>query len=140
MKAFKFVIIGAMFLLAAECELPDDLGLTPAQRLEGTWKVDDGELKSADNWYYVDIQISSLDSNGILIDNFHTLGEGVSIVAEINGMQLTVPNQTVANDWTIEGSAIISSGYDVLNWTYKVDDGSGIWQNYSATYTKVEGY
>ncbi|MBN1950429.1 MAG: hypothetical protein JW801_04450 [Bacteroidales bacterium] len=138
MKAYRLLLVGALFLLAAECEFTDNTGLSVAQRLEGKWHVEDTELKNADDWYDTDIYISELDSNSLVIENFHNLGG--SMVANIAGMTLDVPNQEVANGYTIEGSATISFDYNQLVWTYRLDDGSGIWTNWSATYTKIEGY
>jgi len=137
MKALRFLMIGSLILLSAQCELLEDSTLSMAERLEGRWKVEETDLKAG--WYYTEIFISPIDSNRIMIDNFYGLEAG-SIYAEISGMRLIVPEQVFANDFTVRGSADISSGYDQMNWVYDIDDGSGIWESFSAVYVKDDLY
>lgn len=140
MKTLRNLIIVAIVLFASSCEDPLDSDLSVAQRLEGRWHVEEPELKSTDDWYYVDLYISSVDSNRILIDDFHALGVGTTVYADISGMRIIIPTQSVANDWLIRGSADISNDYNKLVWAYEVDEGSGFWTDVSATYTKADAY
>jgi hypothetical protein len=135
MKTKRNILFTALVLLLAGCEEFSDM--TVAERLEGRWEVmEDTQLKDA---YEVDIEISPIDSNRILIDNFYGLEAG-SIYADISGMTLNVPTQELGNGYTVRGSAIISFGYNRMDWEYDVDDGSGIWMSQTAVYTKVEDY
>lgn len=138
MKTLRNILLIAIFIAATSCEILDTEGnLSVAERLEGSWKADDDYLlKSTDNVYYPYIDKSPIDSNTIEIDNFHELGRGISVEASISGFNISLPQQTVGNGWTVRGSATISSNYKQLTWTYFVDDGSGIWDEENVLYTK----
>lgn len=135
MKTQKNIIMASLILLFAGCEEFGDM--TVAERLEGRWEVlEDTNIKNAEDSYEVDIEISPIDSNRILIDNFFQLN--ASVYADISGMTLIVPTQEVGNGFTVRGSATISFAYDRLDWEYDVDDGSGVWMSQTAVFTKVE--
>ncbi len=121
------------------CELLDDeSNLTIAERLEGRWSVEeDNPFKSAEEIYPVYIDISPIDSNTILIDNFLKLDEGAAI-ATINGMTLNLPNQSLPGGFDIYGSGTIASNYKKITWLYFVDDGSGYWIEVNSIYTKLD--
>ena len=141
MKALRSILIATAVLCTVSCEMLDiDSNLTIAERLEGRWLVEeDTPLKSTDDFYRVYIDISPVDSNRILIDNFYGINSG-SVYADISGMTLNLPVQNLQGGFTIYGSAIISANYKKITWDYFVDDGSGIWEKVSAIYTKEEDY
>ncbi len=130
----------SLFMVLYSCELLDDqTNLTVAERLEGRWKVEENNpFKSAQDSYPVYIDISPLDSTSILISNFLELGSGIDAVANISGMDLILSNQTVGDGYKIYGSGTISSNYKQISWRYFVDEGSGIWYEVNAIYTKED--
>ena len=139
MKTCKLFLLIAATLFAAACEDILDTDLSPAERLEGRWKVDeDNQLKTTDDFYEVYIDIDPVDSNTILISGFYDIHNG-SAYATISGFTLNMPTQDVEG-FSLRGSATISVNYKQMNWLYYVDDGRGEWTEVRAIYTKIEEY
>jgi hypothetical protein len=138
MKTGKYFALGSILLFAFACEL-DDTTLSVAERLEGHWKVDENTpvFKSANDFYFVDIQIYAIDSNKIRIDRFFDIDNG-SVIAEINGMTLTLNQQEAGDGYMVYGSGTIDGSYNKITWRYYVDEGSGTWHETDAVFTKVE--
>jgi hypothetical protein len=128
----------SLIILAGSCEIAEDLvgGNATVAKLEGEWTCDeDSEIyKSTTSVYSVAISPDPDNDNGVIIDNFY--GISAAVYASVSGMSLIVSNQTVSGGYEISGSGIISSGYDVINWNYTVDDGSGVIDHVTAVYTK----
>ena len=138
-KTARNIWIVAMLLSVASCEILDtNSNQTVAERLEGQWLVEeDMHLKSTDDFYQVHIDISPVDSKKIIIRNFYGV-DSESIEATISGMKLDLSTQELSGGFTYYGSANISANYKQLTWNYFVDDGSGIWKEVNAVYTKDE--
>ncbi len=136
MKFFPGLIIAV--ILAGSCEVADDLlGLNATvSKIVGEWTCDeDSEIyKSTTSVYSVAISPDPDNDFGVIIDNFY--GISAAVYASVSGMSLIISNQTVSGGYEISGSGIISSGYDVINWNYTVDDGSGVIDHVTAVYTK----
>jgi len=137
-RIFLLITAGLLAVLYS-CELLDNpTDLSVAERLEGRWLCEeDNPYKSAEDAYYVYIDISRIDSNTILIDKFFQLSSGAAY-ATISGMTLTLPNQTLEGGFDVYGSGTIASGYKQITWQYYVDDGSGDWSEISSIYTKED--
>ena len=139
MKSMKWLpaLLGFL-ILAGSCEVAEDLmGLNATvAKLEGEWTCDeDSEIyKSISSVYSVTISPDPDNDNGVIIDNFY--GINAAVYASVSGMSLIISNQTASGGYEISGSGIISSGYDEINWTYTVDDGSGVIDHVTAIYTK----
>jgi hypothetical protein len=120
-----FVLIIFVFYSCEEINNKDE---SIASRLEGQWKCEENSsiFKSALDFYTVIIQIHPIDSNKVLIQNFYLLGNTVDVEATINGMTLTLPYQNTGDGYTVQGSGTIASNFDQINWSYSVDDGSGV--------------
>lgn len=140
MKKILYYIPLLTLLLVWSCELTDeDLFETTAERLEGQWQCDESSslYKSTLDYYTVYIEIHPIDSDQVLIENFYQLGRNVDVIATINGMTITLPQQKTSDGFEVNGSGTISSKYDKITWRYYVDDGSGFEDQVDAVYTKV---
>jgi|GEM_PF-1005916 len=120
------------------CELADELTGTAATiaKLEGEWTCDEQSefYKSTAEVYAVTISADADNSSGVIIDNFY--GLNVSVDANISGMSLIIPNQTVEGGFTVSGSGTISSNFEKIDLNYTVDDGSDVIDHVTAEYTK----
>ena len=128
----------SLIFIAGSCEIADDLvgGNATVAKLEGEWTCDENSeiYKSTTSVYSVAISPDPDNDFGVIIDNFY--GINAAVYASVSGMSLIISNQTVSGGYEISGSGIISSGYDVINWNYTVDDGSGVIDHVTAVYTK----
>jgi len=133
--------IMSLFWILNSCEVADDLlGVNATvAKLEGGWSCDEtSEIyrKSTSSVYSVTLSPDPDNDNGLIIDNFY--GINAPVYATVSGMSLIVNNQTAEGGYEISGSGIISSNYQKINWTYTVDDGSGVIDHVTAVYTKVQ--
>ena len=124
-------------ILVNSCELTEDMINTDAGKLEGTWQCDEqSELyKSTAEIYTAYISLDADADNRIIIDNFYQLGD-VGVRANIIGLAVYISTQTLEGGFTVSGSGTISSGYSRIEWSYTVDDGSGVDDHVTAVYTK----
>lgn len=139
LKILSFISLALMLLYS--CELIDDEpgGGDVRDRIEGQWKCDETSqiYKSTQSIYYVYIDPDLYDSTRVIISNFYNLGNDIYVYARVNNLILSIPNQTTDDGYTIlSGSGTVSSNYKVINWTYRIDDGSGEVDNVSATYSR----
>ncbi|MBA7577359.1 hypothetical protein ES708_19210 [subsurface metagenome] len=135
-----FITVAATFFLFFSCNLlEDELTGSVAEKLEGQWECNETSTlyKKTLDYYTVYIDIHPIDSDQILIENFYQLGRSVDVVAKVSGMTLSIPTQNTSDDFMIYGTGNISSDYNEIIWTYFVDDGSGIWDEVEAVYTRI---
>jgi hypothetical protein len=129
------------FLVLYSCELIDDTTDTgdPRDKIEGQWKCDENSqiYKSTESIYWVYIDPDPDDSTKVIISNFYDLGNDIYVYAKLNSLNLSISNQTTEDGYKIlSGSGNITSNYKEINWSYRVDDGSGEVDNVTATYSK----
>jgi hypothetical protein len=119
-------------------------------RIEGQWTCDETShiykstesetshiYKSTESIYVVYIDPDPSDTTKVIISNFYNLGFDIYVYAKINSLNLSISQQTTKDGFKIlSGSGGISSNYKEINWSYRVDDGSGEIDNVTATYTK----
>jgi len=138
-KSFQ-LLLGLLIVTAVmnSCEIADELagGNPTVAKLEGEWTCDENSeiYKSTLSVYSVAISPDPDDENGIIIDNFY--GINAAVYATVSGMTLVIGQQTAEGGYDISGSGIISSNFEEINWTYTVDDGSGVIDHVTAVYTK----
>jgi hypothetical protein len=137
----EFLVIMAVFaILAYSCEdlLGPDTG-DDRDKLVDTWKViDESEpLKSAQVNYWVEIEKDPDRQDMIRIYSFNYLGEDIYAMASLSGSTLTLAQQDLPGGWTVQGSGEIQKGWNEINWTYTVDDGSGMLERVTAVYTRI---
>ncbi len=139
-----FITVAATFFLFFSCNLlEDELTGSVAERLEGRWQCDETatEFKAALDFYEVNIYIHPIDDDQILIENFYdlsTLSSPIDVVATVDGMNIIIHEQDTDDGFTIYGNGVVASNYNKINWTYFANDGSGIWDEVTAIYTRIE--
>jgi hypothetical protein len=79
------------------------------------------------------ITASNSAPDQILMDNFDGYGQGVKIIATVNGKTITIPQNTIGSD-VIAGSGSLKSNGS-LSFTFTVNDGQTI-DNRTATATR----
>ena len=132
-----YILLGVVLIINS-CDVAEDLlgGNPTVAKLEGDWTCDETSeiFKSTSSVYAVTISADPDNDSGIIIDNFY--GISAAVYATISGMSLNIESQTAEGGYTISGSGIIASNYQEINWTYNVDDGSGVVDHVTAVYTK----
>jgi hypothetical protein len=136
-SGFGLILLG-LVLIVNSCDVAEDLlgGNPTVAKLEGDWTCDETSeiFKSTSSVYAVTISGDPDNDNGIIIDNFY--GINAAVYATVSGMSLNIDSQTAEGGYIISGSGIIASNYQEINWTYIVDDGSGVVDHVTAVYTK----
>jgi len=123
-------IITLLFWLSG-CET---LGDGP-DTLEGTWQCKENSQIYGYQAYDVTISIVKTDSNKIEINNFYNLGYGRKVVGEVDFWDIQIPSQTVEG-FSFNGDGVISGNKRKIDWSYTVDDGSGILDHVTATFSR----
>jgi hypothetical protein len=133
-----FLILLCSLVFTQSCEIASELTGAAATiaKIEGEWSCDEQSeiYKATAEVYAVTISPDPGNSSGVIIDNFY--GLNVSVKANVAGMSLTIPNQTVEGDFEVSGSGTISSNYKQIDLNYTVDDGSSQIDHVTAVYTK----
>jgi hypothetical protein len=134
---FSLIII-ALILYSCE-EAADLIGNATVQKIVGNWTCieDIARKKSTMESYVVEIVADPENASGILIYGIYGLGSDIYAKADVFGSTITI-NDNVTGGFQISGTGIIEPNYKEINWTYSVDDGSGVDENFTAIYTKVE--
>lgn len=145
MKNIKLLIgLALISVLISSCEDPLNTSSDSeiAQQLEGQWKCDETStyykssgFKGTDRIYYVNIFQNGIDSTIVQIENFYELGTNVVARAEVSGNNIILKNETLDGGFSVRGSGTISSNLRTITWIYYVDDGSGVEDEVSSTYT-----
>lgn len=131
-KKWFLLRISVVFVLLGACEALEDLG---PDSIYDTWYcVETSEIYNQTN-YYVDLSKHPSEDGKIIIDNFYNLGYGMEVIANLTGLSITIPAQTVDGN-AISGSGTIASSYKTLSFTYTVDDGGGTIDHVTAVYSK----
>ena len=111
----------------------------PRDRLVDTWKVEEtvgGVMKSVLEPYWVEIRKHPYDSTRVLIDNFYNVDDRAEAI--LSGNTLTLPQQTREGGFSVRGTGQLQGTKpNEIIWTYRVDDGSGTEENYTAVYTRL---
>ena len=134
----KYIFLLPAILTVASCELPEDIIGTPAERLEGSWTVNETSslYKSTADIYQVYFEINPDDSSQVLIENFYQLGRDTYTVANVEGNNLSIPRQIV-DGFEITGSGRITQSFEAIETNYTVDDGSGQIDHVQADFSKL---
>lgn len=138
--AGKALVLAVLILLFISCEdLLNALG-DSRSRLLDYWIVDESlpAYKSGEEIYHVEISEHPTDSTRILISNFFNVGANAMAEAVLSGKTLSLSSQTISGGFTVTGSGTIHSDWNSINWSYTVDDGSGVPETYTAVYTRLE--
>ncbi len=132
MRKFRlFFILVLVSLAAVSC---DDEIFGP-RSLEGTWRVtENSDVYGLQN-FLAGIEYYPGDDSRIIIGNFSNLDMVAEVVANVNGLSITIPSQTVQdshrNNFRISGSGTAASNMRRINFTYRIDG-----DNYNAVFEK----
>ena len=134
-------VTALLFFLLLGCEDLTDLSdgtSDPRDNIVDTWLCDENSeiYKSFKNTFYVDISEDPNDRSRLVLDNFYNMGLGKSVTARLSGRSLILDEQTVDGFSFISGQGNISADLEEIEWSYKVDDGSGVVDNVTATFTR----
>ena len=103
--------------------------------LQGTWRVTETSDDFGQQSFLAGIEYFPGDSTRILIDNFSNLGLGFEVQANVSGLSITIPAQSVRdsnrNNFYITGSGTATSNLRRINWNYRIDG-----DEYSAVFEK----
>jgi hypothetical protein len=110
----------------------------PRTRITGLWLCEESNdyLKSVEETYYVEIDPHPSDSSRVLIANFFNIDDDAEAI--LSGSQLSLPVQMLQGEFTVRGVGSIAKNSEQINWTYYVDDGSGVEYKITAVYKKQE--
>jgi hypothetical protein len=137
-KKFSLLFLIVVVILNA-CELNEDLvGVNPlVAELEGEWLCEEESeiYKATKEVYTVYISPDADNSDGLIIDGFYQLGD-IGLKATILNTSINIPSQSVEGGFTISGSGVVKSNHTKIDWTYNVDDGSGVIDHVTAVYTR----
>jgi hypothetical protein len=136
----RVLLLLAVLLIVQGCIdfTGDDLPSGDRDILIDSWKCTESDtyLKSAMAVYWVHIYEHPDDSTKILIYNFFDLDENVAATATVSGKNLTLPRQTLEGGFTFNGTGRVSQDAEKIDWTYFLDDGSGVEVEITAVYTR----
>lgn len=141
MKKIIYISFASLISLFYSCEALSDIETgTSAERIEGTWAVDENssifDSKSAEAGYNVYVSVNPDDSTQVYISDFYQLGRNTEVLANVNGNSIIISKQVV-DGFEIVGSGSIASNFETINMAYDVDDGSGEIDEVTAVYTKL---
>jgi hypothetical protein len=119
-KTLLRVVPISLFLVFAMNACDDDFLGT--RSVTGVWAVYETSTTFLEQNFDVDIDYFPGDSTKISIDNFSGLGFNTEVIANLSGLTLTIPVQTVVDDqsnsWTVSGSGVISRSYRDITMDY----------------------
>ncbi len=132
MKRIRLVIAMTIIVWAA---VSCDDELFGPRSLEGTWDVTENSEAHGPQTFIVGIEYISGDETRIIIGNFGQLGAFVEVIANVEGLVLTIPGQTVQDSrgtsFNISGSGTATTNLRRINWNYMVD-----YDKYTAVFEK----
>lgn len=102
----------------------------------GTWRCVEVGTISVPNPYFVNIIRSSYDTTIFIIENFYNIGLDKEIQIQQDGMNLVILSTTNYFGYHFTGTAKVESDYKLIEWDYEVDDGSGVIDFVTGTYTR----
>ncbi len=120
-------------LLAASIVSCDDDIFGP-RSLEGTWRVTETSEDNIPQYFFVETWYYPGDDTKLVIGNFSNLHNVVEVGADVEGLLLTIQQQTVqgpGGSYRVSGSGTATSNLRRINWNYRIDGA-----NYTAVFDK----
>ena len=139
LKGYIIVFLSGLIVLSSCIDfLGDDPTGDDREILIDSWKCSESDtyLKSAMAVYWVHIYEHPDDTTRILIYNFFDLDEDIAAEAVVSGKNINLPEQTLEGGFTFNGTGRVSGDADKIDWTYYLDDGSGVEVEITAVYTR----
>ena len=135
MKARNSLILIVFLLGFAGCVFePIDVSLEGSWQCEETSEIYMKALKGT-SIFPVYIAQDAMSDSKYYVDNFYNMGSGSDISFTIIGRSISISKQSVSGI-EFEGSAILSSDNNTIEFTYTADDGGGVVDHVTATYTR----
>jgi hypothetical protein len=137
-KYLKLLVLVLFISLINGCETtnPDGPDTDIRDKFVGTWIFSESTPNRGINATY-DVVISKDPSNSsqVLLTNFSAVGSGANpAYGIVTTNSITVPLQTIATDYKVEGSGSLSNS-STMNWSYSYTTGADK-TNCTATATK----
>jgi hypothetical protein len=135
MNKYLLLLASVLLIIAVSCEPedPDDITEDPREKIENTWRCDENSQVFSTTTYTVDVKIDAASDNDVLIYKFYNLGSDKFLHATLSGTSLSITNQTIDGN-VVNGNGLILNNYKKIQWTYYVDDGSGVIDTVTADY------
>ncbi|MFP4366076.1 MAG: hypothetical protein ACLFQA_03180 [Bacteroidales bacterium] len=131
MDKFRLLILLVIVsVMAVSC----DEEIFGPRSLEGTWKVSENSDAYGPQNFIVGIEYVSGDSSKIIIDNFSNLDMGVGVSANVSGLMITIPAQSVnarGGPFRVSGNGTANATMRRISWNYRIDD-----DNFTAIFEK----
>ncbi len=128
-RLFIIMVLGSLAVVSCDDEI------FGPRSLEGTWRVTENSDAFGRQNFLAGIEYYPGDDSRIIIGNFSDLDMAAEVVANVNGLNITIPSQTVqdshSNNFRISGSGVASSNMRRINFTYGIDG-----DNFDAVFEK----
>ncbi|MBE9510165.1 MAG: hypothetical protein IMY71_04735 [Bacteroidetes bacterium] len=130
----------SVMLLVTSCEFGEDVDpdedSDPRDNIVDTWRSTEISTIYGKSNFLVDISKEPLDSTKVILSNFYNLGVDTEVKGTLEGYKINIYVQVV-NGNEISGEGNIAGDYSIINFVYKVDDGSGEEDNVSAEFKRI---
>lgn len=122
MAKFRLIIL---LVIVSVMLVSCDEEIFGSRSLEGTWKVSENSDTYGPQNFMVGIEYVAGDSSKIIIDNFSNLDMGVGVTANVSGLNLTIPVQSVnarGGPFSISGNGTADENLRRISWNYRIDN------------------
>jgi hypothetical protein len=128
-KLINLLAIIIIFSMISGCE-PDNADGTDTDvrdKYVGTWLFSEAkQFRGVNSTYTVEITLDPSNSAQVLLSNFTAVGSGaIPAYGIATSSSITVPSQTIATDYIVEGSGSLSNS-STMNWTYSYTAGGDV--------------
>lgn len=130
-KDFFKIIVLSVVIFANSCKQEEN---TNFDTIEGNWSCSETSSEFGTQQYDVKITRDSQDTTKYYFDNFYQLGLGTKAYGYLDEYSVTIPTQ-ILDGQTLNGTGEVSESFKSMTLTYTADDGGGVIDNISATYT-----
>ena len=130
-KDFLKIVLLSVVIFASSCKQEEN---TSFDSIDGNWSCSETSSEFGMQQYDVKITRDSQDTTKYYFDNFYQLGSGIKTYGYLDEYSVTIPTQIVDGQ-TLNGTGEVSGSFKSISLTYTADDGGGVIDNISATYT-----
>jgi len=120
----RIALLALLFTVVYSCEPDTTSPSTSRTDYLGNWNGSSDGPVGGSLTFPMTITASNSASNQILMDNFDAVGQGIKVIATVNGSTITIPQNIIASD-TISGSGSYRSNGS-LSFTFTVRDGQTV--------------
>ena len=128
-RLFIILVLGSLAVVSCDDEI------FGPRSLEGAWRVTENSDVFGRQNFLAGLEYYPGDDSRIIIGNFSNLDMAAEVIANVNGLNISIPSQTVRdsrqNSFHVSGSGVASSNMGRINFTYRIDG-----DNYDAVFEK----